>query len=52
MAVTEETSTESVPRCEDCRIPTRLRARIFDPRKDSYVKVYDCPACKRLYWNE
>lgn len=42
MEVAEHTISDRVPRCDDCRIPTRLRASIFDPRKDSYVKVYDC----------
>ena len=40
------------PQCEDCRIATRFRASLFDPRKNGHVRVYDCPICKRLYWKE
>jgi hypothetical protein len=52
MEVTEDTKSERSPRCDDCRIPTRLQARIFDVRKSGHVTVYDCPTCKRLYWKD
>lgn len=52
MEMAEHTGTERIPRCDDCRTPTRFRARIFDVRKNENVNVYDCPTCKRLYWRE
>lgn len=52
MEMAEYTNSERPPQCDDCRIATAFRARLFDVRKDGYVKVYDCPTCKRLYWEE
>ena len=45
-------SFEASPSCDECRKPTLFRASMFDPRKDRYVRIYDCPTCKRLYWED
>jgi hypothetical protein len=48
----ETENAKRSPPCEDCRIPTILRASIFDARKGGYIRIFDCPSCKRLYWKE
>ena len=48
----DHTPTEEASRCVDCGIPIRFRARVFDLHKDRYVRVYHCPTCRRLYWDE
>jgi uncharacterized protein with PIN domain len=52
MESSDGVKVEDNPRCDDCRIATRLRARISDTRGNRDLKVYACPTCHRIYWRD
>ncbi len=40
------------PECPACQIPLTLLDRIWNMRAAGYVRVFECPNCRKLTWSE
>jgi len=46
----EPTSPRTV--CDDCNVPVSFRACVPDRRTGKPVRIYQCPNCAKLIWDD